>query len=171
MTENKNVYVKIGYVFRKDDNYECYSRFEKFERRQLAEVEFDNGYIYKAPAGMTKREVATLISFYYNRYLTTQFSMKYIKDKKEIIGAVKQKRFDFIFDLRRRLESIGFVWERPRTETEQKDVLALQYYDTFDKGMRKSDAAQNFAKWGELYKDEAVLGKLLNSLPGESYSI
>lgn len=171
MTENKNVYVKIAYVFRKDDNYECYSRLEKYERKQLAEVEFSNGYIFKAPEGMTKKEVATLISYYYDRYLTTQFSMRYIKDKKEIIGAIKQKRFDFIFDLRRKLESVGFVWERPKTEAEAKDVLTLTYYDTFDKGMKKSAAAANFAKWGELYKDEATVGKLLNSLPGESYSI
>lgn len=171
LTENKDVFVKVSYVFRKDDNYECYSRLEKYERKQLAEMDFSNGYCYKAPEGMTKKEVATLISYYYDRYLTTQFSMRYIKDKRERVGAIKQKRFDFIFDLRRKLESIGFVWETPKTEEDAKNLLELKYYDTFDKGMKNSNAAKNYAQWGELYKNEALVGQLLNELPGESYSI
>ena len=83
MSKFKNVYLNIAYVHREDNRRECYSgnkAIRAFEKKELGEVTIKQPLTYKAPEGMTKREVATLVSYYLERYISNQTRSCRIKE-------------------------------------------------------------------------------------------
>ena len=164
MAKFENIFLDIGYVHREDDRREVYSKmFEKWEKKQLGEVTIHQALTYKAPAGMTKREVATLVSYYLHEYLRLQKRFCRVKER-HVSEAIADDIFCIQFvneGIKEMFKDLGFVSGYPKTEEEAQGMLRLQICDTYDKGLAKSDAAKNFAQWKDLYEDRYEVDRLL----------
>lgn len=164
MSDYKNVYLQLSYVHREDDRRETYSKkFGAFEKKQLGEVEIKHALTLRAPEGMTKREVATLVSYYLERYVSIQMKSCRI-EQRHVSDAVANDIFNIQFvndGINQEMKKdFCFVNDHPITEEEKQGLLVLKICDTFDKGLAKSEAAKNFAQWKELYKNEAEVSKI-----------
>ena len=167
MSKFKNVYLNIAYVHREDNRRECYSgnkAIRAFEKKELGEVTIKQPLTYKAPEGMTKREVATLVSYYLERYISNQTRMCRIKER-HVSEAVANDIFSIQFvndGIKEMFQDFGFVCDFPKTKEEQEGVLSLEFYDTSDRGLVNTDIAKNYAQWKDLYKDKAEMSKLFD---------